>query len=155
MSDEQFADVEGFEGIYQVSSAGYVRRHPNAQAQGGAAGQRLVSAPNSKGYGIVTLRRDGQTHTKYVHELVGKAFVRGWSPGMTVNHRDRNRLNNAIKNLEFIPGKDNSGHGRISREKVKMIRRLVRSGWTPSKIANYLGVRSGTVTAVMRELGLT
>lgn len=71
-------------------------------------------------YSIVTIRDDaGKWTTKYVHRLIARAFLGEPEPGMTVNHKDECKTNNALDNLEYLSMQDNLMYGtrnqRISR----------------------------------------
>lgn len=143
MSDqEQFHECDGAPG-YCVSNHGRVM---NVQSR-----KILRSAPNAKGYHVVTLRVNGRTVSRYVHDLVGRAFSPGFRKGLTVNHRDRRRDNNRVDNLEWIESQDNSGHGRISRDNIRKVVLLARKGVPPGKIAAAVGVRVGVVQLIMRD----
>lgn len=126
---------------YAVSNHGRVARN---------GGDVLSSAPNAKGYHVVSLRREGSTVSQYVHNLVARVFL-GLRDGMTVNHKDRNRANNHISNLEELASEDNSGHGRVSPKTIQAIMLMRRRGDHPERIAALLKIRLGVVLAVIRE----
>lgn len=63
--------------------------------------QRIMKVTvNSKGYARVGLVRNGQRYTVSVHKVIGETFL-GEAPGMDIYHKDLNRLNNRIENLEW------------------------------------------------------
>lgn len=144
---ERFVDIPDAPG-YQVGDGGSIVRV--AKAQGTSTGP-VKSTPNKAGYHTVSLRVGGRTVTRYVHDLVGKAFLKGFKPGMNVNHRDRDRNNNAVKNLEIMDGADNKGHGRLTSKGVMMIKALARKKWPVLKIAKALKLRPGVVQTVLRN----
>ena len=149
MEKEKWADVPDFPG-YQVSNHGRLMR--TTGGQGARAGKVLKPAANNKGYAVVTLRRDGKTVSKHVHEIVGRVWVKGYKPGLTVNHKNRNRMLNHPRNLEFMASEDNSGHGRVGRKKMRQIVSLAQRKVPPGRIARLTGLRPGVVQAVLREL---
>jgi len=144
--DEKLVDIEGAPG-YQISDAGRVYRTVGGQ---GSSPGPIKSTPNKSGYHTVSLRVGGRTITRYVHDLVGRHFIKGYKPGVHVNHRDRDRNNNSIKNLEFMDGQDNKGHGKLSARTIHLIKELGRKH-SVRRIASMLKLRPGVVTAVLRN----
>lgn len=144
---EQWKPVPDFPD-YEVSNMGNCRRCTAGQ---GTKQGLIKPAPNKGGYAVVSLRRDGKTYSHYMHDLVGRTFVKGWKPGLTVNHRDRNRLRNSVDNLEFISHADNSGHGRLAPKTIYAIKQLAARGFNALKIAKALGVRPGVVQTVLNN----
>lgn len=150
--DESWKDVSDFPG-YEVSNHGRVRRSPNAEpASGSTPGAILKPGSNAKNYQIVTLRRDGKTVSQYVHDLVGRHFLKGYKPGITIQHKNRDRTNNRLENLEIMSRADNSGHGRLSLTTIAAIRKFRKDGVKPGRAAFLLGIRVGVVQAVYREI---
>ena len=91
-------DVIGYEGIYQVSEMGQVKRILRSKgAKGG-----ILKPIYQHGYPTVGLRKDGKTTRHYVHRLVAFAFL-GKPPceGAEVNHKDGNRADSSLYNLEW------------------------------------------------------
>jgi len=82
--------VKGFPG-YAVTSDGKVFRE----------GKEVQSYDNGQGYRQVKLYRNGQRFTKNVHRLVAG------EPNQDVDHKDGNKSNNSIKNLQSLPHKEN------------------------------------------------
>jgi hypothetical protein len=154
MSEETWKSAPDFPD-YEVSNQGNIRRSLKAPArQGTTPGQLIKQAPNKHGYGVVTLRRSGETFTVNAHELIAATWLKApKGKGYSVNHRDRKRLNNHPDNLEWILSQDNSGHGRITQERMDEIYDLlVVEGLTPREVAKVTKLRFGTVSAVYREL---
>lgn len=106
---EEWKDIETFEGKYQVSNYGRVR---NIQTN-----HILTQGLRPNGYYQVTLWRkkyDGVTRT--VHKLVAETFITNPLNLPQVNHKDHNRLNNCVENLEWCSAKYNSNHKRNNRK---------------------------------------
>ena len=101
---EQWKDIEGYEGIYQISSHGRVRSFKN--------GKIKIMKPriNDKGYNTACLRKDGKSKYKLVHRLVAEAFIPNNDGKPYVNHIDGNKLNNNINNLEWVTPSENTLH---------------------------------------------
>ena len=92
--------VAGYEGAYEVSDVGLVRR---------VGKQPKTLTPGSHGYYVVSLWQNNKGKAEYVHRLVAIAFVDG-DQSLTVNHKDGDKLNNCASNLEWISKADNTRH---------------------------------------------
>ena len=114
---EIWKDIEGYKGIYQVSNLGRVRSldryitkaHPKTGTpkQYFQRGRIVVTHPLCNEYINVMLKKDGKIKNHLVHRLVAKAFVPGYFDGADVNHKDFNRQNNRVDNLEWVTRRDN------------------------------------------------
>lgn len=133
--NEIWKDIQGYEGMYQVSNLGRVRSldreivtpHPRNPKyihryikMGGIKSQRL----NNKGYREVDLYKNNIQDTRTVHRLVATAFLPNPSHLPEVNHIDENPRNNRLENLEWVDRLQNVRHG-TGRQ------RMGRSHWTP------------------------
>lgn len=114
----EWRPVVGEEGLYEVSSAGDVRSLDRAieivgrwgVARRRLAGRLLRSWPDCNGYRAVYLSRRRAVN---VHRLVALAFLGTPPPGCTdVNHRDGDKANNAVDNLEWCTRRENMVHAR-------------------------------------------
>lgn len=103
--DITWKPVVGYEGVYEVSSCGLVRR------VAGKFFKTLRPYPNYKGYMCVALRKGGVAKVHRVHRLVITAFVGEAPEGMTVNHKDGVKTNNHVENLEYMTASENTLHG--------------------------------------------
>jgi len=101
---EIWKDIQGFDG-YTVSNLGRVKSllNPNKDII-------LKQAISTSGYNRVFLRKDGSTHTKYVHRLVAKTFLSNSENKREINHLDGNKLKNWVSNLEWCTSSENSKH---------------------------------------------
>lgn len=105
MSEERWLPVVGHEGLYEVSDIGRVRRI--AGGRGARAGRVLGGKISDPGYRAVSL---GADHTERVHVLVAAAFIGPRPAGYTINHRDGDKLNNTVENLEYATYSENNRH---------------------------------------------
>ena len=96
---EEWKDIAGFEGLYQVSSEGSVRRI--------SSGRVLKHSIAGKGYLYVKLGRNFRTT---IHRLVSIAFIPNPEGKPTVNHIDRDKTNNKVDNLEWATYSEQSIH---------------------------------------------
>lgn len=101
--EEIWKDIEGYEG-YQVSNLGRVRsfKHKNV---------RILSTKNRGGYRQVQLCKDSTKKLCYVHRLVAEAFIPNPDDLPQVNHKDENKANNFVNNLEWCTAKYNLSYG--------------------------------------------
>ena len=121
MMEEIWKDIEGYEGIYQVSNLGrvrsldryYTRPHPRngVPTKYFKRGTEIVCHVHRNGYVEVMLKVGGVKKNFMVHRLVAKAFVPGYFEGADVNHKDCNRQNNHADNLEWMTIGDNLRYG--------------------------------------------
>ena len=104
-------DVPEYEGIYQVSDSGLVKRMSNPPKPARKTVERIISGWFDKdGYRNVCLSKFGATRKYKVHRLIMSAF-RGKCPdGMEVNHKNGIRNDNRIDNLEYVTRQENELH---------------------------------------------
>ena len=105
--EEIFKDIDGLEGLYQVSNFGNVislnYNHSNSR--------RLMSlSKSSSGYLHVQLYKNSKSKTYLVHKLVASAFIQNPNDLPEVNHIDGNKTNNNAKNLEWVSRSENQKH---------------------------------------------
>lgn len=99
---ETWKKIPGFSGAYEVSDLGNVRALDRVTDRGRRwKGKTLTPVAMENGYLIVTLWRDGKQKSHLVHRLVLSAFVGIPAPGYEALHRDGDRANNAVSNLEW------------------------------------------------------
>lgn len=114
---EEWRDVVGYEGIYQVSNTGLVRSSPGkitvrSDGQKRVWDTRILKQKFQEKPGYqVTLWKDGKPKMFQVARLVATAFLgEPAHPSMTVNHKDGSRKNNYADNLEWLTRADNIRH---------------------------------------------
>ena len=95
-------DVVGYEGLYAVTEEGQVWSYKSKKF--------LSPADNGHGYLQVGLRKDGKTKMLRVHRLVAEAYIPNPEGKKDVNHKDGNRGNNNINNLEWATRKENCNY---------------------------------------------
>ena len=112
---EMWKDIIGYEGIYQVSNLGRVIRIKKSK---GTSGDNILTPVKNESGLYVKLRDCGNDINKKIHRLVMESFV-GINPDKPqVNHKDGNRWNNNINNLEWVTQSKNIEHSHnvIGRE---------------------------------------
>ena len=99
---ELWREVVGFEN-YMVSSLGRIYSKKN----------RIImkSTPDNKGYFRVSFYEHGKSYTRKVHRLVAESFIDNPNGLPQVNHKDENKSNNSVDNLEWCTNKYNRHYG--------------------------------------------
>lgn len=121
---EEWREVHGYEGLYQVSNLGRVKRLAGyAETKAGwllPVKERIRKfSQNGQGYYQLTLTGLGKRETFRVHRLVYEAFVGPVPEGMQVNHIDEDKLNNCVWNLNLMTPKENTNWGTCIERRAK------------------------------------
>lgn len=123
---EQWKDIEGYEGKYQVSSVGRVR---SLNYRGNGEVRVLKLKKGKKGYLRVILCKDREIKTYLVHRLVAEAFVENpdTENKKCVDHIDTDRMNNFYKNLRWCTQRENCNN-ELSKRHYSEARKGKRCG---------------------------
>ena len=100
---EQWRDIRGYEGLYQISNLGRVKNLCSDKV--------LKITINRNGYCMVGLRKNSKTKLYQLHRLVAEAFIPNPDNLPQVNHKDENKQNPYADNLEWCTAKYNSTYG--------------------------------------------
>lgn len=160
---EEWRDISGYEGVYQVSDLGNVRSIKSTTHSG-----RMRKFDVGWGdYPVITLICKGIRKRRYVHDLVCTAFHGPRPLGHNVNHKDTNRQNNRADNLEWVTQKENirhaweylnlvgpqgerNGQSKLTRDAVIKIRELYATKrYTQKEIGHMFGVTRGAVSSII------
>lgn len=99
-------DIVGYEGLYAVTEDGMVWAYPNKMHKG-----TFLKTSLKKGYPFVCLCKKGsRTIQKTVHRLVAEAYLPNPDNLPQVNHKDSNKENNNVSNLEWCTASQNKKH---------------------------------------------
>ena len=116
---EIWKDIEGYEGLYQVSNLGRVKSLKSNKEK------ILKSNSNGHNYLRLLLCKNNKKKSLLVHRLVAKAFIPNIDNLPEVNHKDEDKTNNCADNLEWCTAKYNSNFGtrkkRLSELKNKAV----------------------------------
>ena len=125
-NEEIWCPIKGYEGQYQVSDKGMVRSLK--------FGKERILKPrrNPQGYLLVCLCKNGEIKQCLVHRLVAQAFIPNTNNLPEVNHKDEDKTNNSVMNLEWCDSKYNINYGtrnqRVSEKHSKSVLQYTKSG---------------------------
>lgn len=102
---ELWKDIEGFEGLYQVSNLGRIKSAFREGTKGGIIKQFIIH-----NYPKVNLHKNGESHFIYTHRLVAKAFIPNPLNKPQINHINGNKCDNRAINLEWATSQENLQH---------------------------------------------
>jgi hypothetical protein len=157
---EEWRDVTGYEGLYQVSNLGRVKSFPCP----GNYGRSGIRTPitHYKGYKWLYLSKDKEKHNFKIHRLVAMAFIPNPNNYPQVNHKNGIKDDNYVENLEWCNNSQNIQHAydtglaqgkgekhfrsKFKDEDIKKIRNLKLS---QSKIAKRYGVCKSTIQCIL------
>jgi hypothetical protein len=167
---EEWRDVEGFEGYYQISNQGRVKSLPRFKRK---TERILKPTPNTTGYLIVGLRKPGEkVRSMLVHRLVLMAFEPlPCYENITVNHKNFDTQDNKISNLEWCTQEENNKHFNdygvrpestvkgeshhlsvLTAEKVLEIRAKHSNGQSGNSLSKEYGIGESTVRQVVNRV---
>lgn len=108
---EIWKDIEGYEGLYQVSNMGRVKSLKRKDRYGRIIKEKIRNLQNGKdGYLIISLWNNGKGRMYSVHRLVAETFIPNPDSKPVVNHIDGNKQNNNADNLEWCTNSENDLH---------------------------------------------
>jgi hypothetical protein len=166
---EIWKDIEGYEGLYQVSNQGNVRSLDRYVKRGNhdlfKHGVLLKQGTHKQGYKLVYLSKDNLSKTVKVHRLVAMAFIDRIEGKNTVNHINAIKDDNRPENLEWTTQRENilhatelglmnkgskSGKSKLFEEDIPIIRTLC-STMKRKDVAELFGVSRETIASILRR----
>ena len=93
---EMWKDIQGYEGLYQVSNTGKIKRN-----------NKILKFSIAKGYEHICLYKNNKYKPFSVHRLVAEAFIPNPEQKPQIDHIDGNPLNNKVENLRWVTAKEN------------------------------------------------
>lgn len=175
--DEEWRPIKGYEDLYVVSNLGRVksldrfyqieRNHYHGDIN--KKGRIITGDHGGNHYYQVVLFREGKGKTALVHRLVAEAFIPNPENKPQVNHKDGDKHNNKVTNLEWATRSENQIHAfrtglhpgngegnvnaKLTREQVAEIRRTYVKGCKGSGacvLAKKYGVHKHTILSIVR-----
>lgn len=169
---EEWRAIPGYEAIYEVSNQGRVkslkrknRRHDRVM--------KVVA--DKRGYVSILLEVKGTAKRHLIHRLVMLAFVGNCPDKLQVNHKDGDKSNNSLENLEYVTAKENSRHkfdvlnykaplgntffigeqhhsSKLTKSQVLDIRGKHANGNSMASLARDYGVRFNTIYSIVNNI---
>lgn len=131
-SGEIWKDIEGLDGIYQVSNHGRIKSlrdtiYNRKTKETMTIHREKILKPYkvTKGYLAVDLRNNGKRNTKKVHRIVAMTFIPNPNNLPQVNHKDENKQNNNVDNLEWCTNQYNTNYGTTKKRMAEKIKKKV------------------------------
>lgn len=158
--NEEWRDVRGFEGSYQVSNMGRVRSLDRYDGLGRLVKGRMLYPSLNKGRGYLRVSfSDGHRNYKHyeVHRLVALHFVPGYQEGLVVNHKNEIKTDNRADNLEWCTYQYNINYSDVVAWKRKEVYQYDLQGNFIAKhkccanVEKMLGTYQGAMVHVMYE----
>lgn len=152
------------DGQYAISSFGdIVRKKYQYRNWVTRVGKTIKRHDNGHGYMTVCLYDKKKRFTKYVHRLVAEVFIGPCPKGEQVNHKDGNKANNCVGNLEYVTRAENAIHAfktglhkvgeahhnaKLSNADVENIRDMRDFGSSITELANAYGITRGHIWSI-------
>ena len=158
MIEEIFKEVKGYEGLYQVSNFGRVKSLGNGNSNNSKE-RILKPGKATNGYLQVNLYKNGKSKMCKIHRLVADTFLSNPDGLPEVNHKDEDKTNNSVYNLEWVTAKENSNHGtrneRSAKTRSKPVLQFTLDGefireWPSTQECGRNGFGQGLIAACCR-----
>lgn len=137
MEEKEFTwmPIDNYENSYAVSSLGMIKR---TKYKTKICDKFLKVWTDRDGYSTVVLCKNGKLSNHKVHRIVANAFIPNPENKETVNHRDGNKMNNAVSNLEWATRSENTFHAirtglkpRTTPKQIAAVKKLTESNKKP------------------------
>lgn len=159
MCKEIWKPVVGFEGLYEVSNRGRIKRIKGFRA---CKDRILKPYANSCGYLLITLCKNGRIKRKLIHRLILEAFIESCPEGKECNHKNGIKTDNRLKNLEWVTKSENikhkinilgyifphgekQGNSKLITKEILAIRELLQKNHSQRRLAEWFNVCQATI----------
>lgn len=151
---EVWKKIDGYNGLYEVSNTGKVRSWKKRNG-GKRKNPKIIGKPKDSSYGYVALYNSEGSKTETVHRIVANHFIPNPENKPCVNHKDGDKTNNCVDNLEWCTYSENINHAvdmGLYPEAVKTENILMRIDTDLKKKFKEQAERQGeTMTDVLIE----
>lgn len=155
---EFWKEIKGYEGLYEVSSLGRVRSMDRWVAHRDNSKKFIkgkIRKPSSSknDYLFVMLYKGNQHKFHLIHRLVAEAFLDNPNHLTEVNHKDENKTNNCVYNLEYCTHKYNANYGTCIEKRAKKLHQysldgeFIREWESAAEIERKLGYGHSNIAA--------
>lgn len=132
--EEVWKDIEGYEGLYAISSFGNVRSYYTNKI--------LKQETVRRGYKAIYLKKNGKRSHKYIHILVANAFIPNPYNLPIINHKDENPSNNNANNLEWCTYQYNNTYNDVHIQRaIKQGKQVFQYDKNGNLVRMYVSVR--------------
>lgn len=168
---EEWRDAVGHEDFFEISSHGRCRR--KARVTTNTLGRRqsfpariMKGCKHPTGYTYFCLKYGETYKLALAHRMVALAFLGHRDKGQQVNHKDSNKTNNHVSNLEWVSPKENIAHSakqgirqastnpnyvrKLTFEQAQEIRTLIASKVAWDTVAEQFSISPGTISSIVR-----
>jgi hypothetical protein len=153
---ELWMDIKEFKNYYQVSNLGRIRSLDRFVIANKYGGLKLLKGKimkltktkgrnNKYGYLVVNLRKQGFNKVCFIHSSVAKAFIENKNNLPTVNHKDGNKLNNNVDNLEWNTYSENNQHALNNNLRSPRGRKIIQYDLNMNEIYRYKSVAEASI----------
>lgn len=172
---EIWKNIKGYEGLYQISNYGNIKSldriiiYKNKYSHF-HKGKYLKQEIDINGYLYISISKDGKIKKNKVHRLVAETFIFNPKNKSDVNHKDGNKQNNNIDNLEWNTHQENENHAvknklksygqdhyltKLTNEQVKLIKWIaknvkVKYGFW-SKLSKKLNINKNIISSIINN----
>ena len=162
---EIWKDIKNYEGYYQASNFGKIRSIDRKIASGNKTknlkGKILKASKNNKGYLQINLCVNNIRNKCLVHRLIAQTFMPNPNQLECINHKDENKANNHIENLEWCDYTYNNNYGtfksRVSSSKSKSVKCVELSLIFKSQLeaSKYFNIKSSAISRCCKNKNRT
>jgi hypothetical protein len=155
--NKEWREVPGYGGEYIVSNNGEVRSLFCGHGTRWKCGERtLTQGVDWKGYKKVTICKNGHTKRVFVHRLVAEAFLEKPQGKNIINHKDGNKQNNNVDNLEWCTDSENQIHSYrvLGNKKPKWLMDLLKEKSSKPVRCIETGIEYPSISEAARSVGV-
>lgn len=167
---ERWRPVVGYEGLYEISDSGRLKRIGRDRLGRSRYIGHILSPSLVTGYCHCLLSGPSGPKNVFVHVLVAEAFIGPKPAGMQVNHKNGNKADPRLENLEYVtrsenhlhalknglfkpPSGDRHWYARLSNEQIREIVRRSEMGVTNAALAKEFRCSTASVSRYKNGLG--